>query len=187
MKKFKTSISIFITLSFLCAFSLSSAAVTTSSTVKPMDDTSTVTSTGEALLNHFYYNGSASDYTWLYVHNITDNPINVSMTIYKDDGTILTDDGTSSTGLVTTILTIGGTELSNYSETTTGTTLTFTLNAHCSGSILLGSTTAASTIGYGVFNWSQEGTTYQGLVVSGYYGKVGTWMAPVSVNDGNPF
>jgi len=114
-------------------------------------------STGKAVIPFYSQDASAASY--YFVSNITDSPISVTVTLYNNDGTLVTDDNSSTTGRIT-----GSAALLNFDDQNTDSTLTFTLNAHCTGSINL-LIMATAHIGYGVIQWSQSGTTLQAMVV----------------------
>lgn len=143
-------------------------------------------STGKAVIPHFgEANNTSTGFT---VTNITDNPINVTVTLYNNDGTMLVDDNSATTGIITSGQ---PDQLLNYCDQSTNSSATFTINAHCTGKLLL-STTTVSRTGYGIIQWTQNtGNTLQGLVVSGFqFINSGTDQAtvlPIDVNGGLPF
>jgi len=138
-------------------------------------------STGKAVIPSFLQSLDAMSI--YFVSNITDCPIDVTVTFYNPDGTILIDDNNQSTGKV------AGFQMLNYKDQNTDSTLTFTLNAHCTGYFHL-QKTPQTNFGYGIIQWKQESTALQGLVVSAYYlyaisGDSSRFTIPV--NNGMPF
>ena len=116
-------------------------------------------SSGKAFIP--YYSQSDTLKTVYTVANITDSPITVTVTIYNADGTLVTDDNSSTTGRIT-----ASTDFLNYSDQNIDSSLTFTLNAHNTGYFIM-NYNSAYNYGYGVINWTQNGTAVQGLVVTG--------------------
>jgi hypothetical protein len=131
----------------------------------------------------WYYQGS-SDESGFSVSNITDSSINVIITLYNYNGTMLIDDGSSSAGF------LRGSSINNYSDNNTDSTVTFTLDAHSTGNFTL---SVYSTIhnGYGIIQWNQSGTALQGLVVSGtqifHQSSSSQVRTPISINNSMPF
>ncbi|BCJ98131.1 hypothetical protein [Anaerocolumna chitinilytica] len=140
-------------------------------------------STGKAVIP--WYVQSSSTMCGFSVSNITDKPINVTITLYNSDGTILLDDNSASTGFIT-----GTSELLNYCDQNTDSTLTFTLNAHSTGTFQTYYNTISKS-GYGVIKWEQDGTAIQGLVAhGGYQNKVSNTVNSafaIPINGGLPF
>ena len=140
-------------------------------------------STGKAVIPFFYQ--TSNNMYWYTVSNITDAPIDVTVTFYNSDGSMATDDSSSSTGRIT-----GSSDLLNYSDQNTDSTLTFTLNPHSTGAI---NTDYSSTAyyGYGIIQWKQNGTTLQGLVAygSGIFINTSGEISrdSITINSGLPF
>ena len=150
-------------------------------------------STGKAVIP-YYYQGPV-DYCLFTVSNITDDPIDVTITFYRQDGTVVTDDGTATGGIIT----VGSQTIDqtiDYNDNNTDNTVTFTLNEHCSTHISLyytGSNTE-KYLGYGIISWKQESTALQGLVAYGRQQVLDTNVDPerfarfaILVNGGLPF
>ncbi len=178
MKRFK-----FLFCLFVCSFILSMTTTVSASNY----------STGKAVIPAFYQ--GPVDYCWFNVSNITDKRIDVTITFYKQDGTMLTDDGTATGGIITA----GPQAIEqaiDYYDNNTDNTVTFSLNAHCSTNINLyftGSNTA-KYLGYGIISWEQDSTALQGLVAHGRQHYLDTNTDPVRVarfaipiNGGLPF
>lgn len=122
--------------------------------------------------------------THFYVSNITDFPINVIMTLYKEDGSLLTDDNNISKGVI-----VGSGQLLNYCDKNTDSTVTFTLNAHCTGEVSVMYPNPLQR-GYGVIQWNQDGNALQGLVAWGhmaFYKSSEESRAAIEINGGLPF
>jgi hypothetical protein len=139
-------------------------------------------STGKAVIPTFYQGPITR--SSFYVSNITDSPIEVIVTLYDSDGSIVIDDNDPAAGRI-----MGSSELLNYNELNTDCTLTFTLNSHGTGNFRISMYTEVK-YGYGIIQWKQGGNVLQGLVVHG--GIVGhheiddsTYAVPV--NGGLPF
>jgi hypothetical protein len=140
-------------------------------------------STGKAVIP--YYIQEETFYTWCTVSNITDAPINVTVTLYDTDGTVLTDDNSISTGL------IQGEGLLNYNDQRNDSTVTFILNAHCTGIFRVRHETTDRNYGYGIIKWDQEGNALQGLVATchegGRYPDGERTRDSIPINNGMPF
>lgn len=147
-------------------------------------------STGKAVIPT-YYRGNA-DYTEFWIANITDEPLDVTITLYNQTGSVVTDDGIPSTGAITVgPLGLDFTSL-DYNDNNTGSTATFTLDGHCSLQLRLNMTSESTERywGYGIIKWEQDSTALQGLVVSG--GRLYSYDTlraryAINVNGGLPF
>jgi hypothetical protein len=139
-------------------------------------------STGKAVIPAYLTSSSAK--TVFSVSNITDEQISVTVTLYEKDGTIITDDNSSSAGRIT------GSNLLNYDDQNTDSTLTFTLDAHCTGYFSTNYTSSVK-FGYGVIQWQQDSNALLGLVVVGaeniYVDTDADSRYLVPVNNGLPF
>ncbi|MCP4152574.1 MAG: hypothetical protein GY757_32860 [bacterium] len=103
--------------------------------------------TGRAIIPHFsadYPGGSSSNIPYFFCTNITDDDITVTYVFYKDDGTLLQDSGNSSTTGPIIASFFSGT----YSETVSGTSVSFVLGAHKSAQIRI-ENTGGHIIGHG--------------------------------------
>lgn len=136
--------------------------------------------TGSAVIPHYTthtYSSTDRVRTLIYVSNITDQPIAVEMTCYQNDGTILKGAGTY----------INGVDVLNFADSTNG-SVTFTLDAHQTGLIILQDGNQFK--GYGTIEWSQDSDAVYGLVAHGYgayqvTGNDGRYAIPI--NNGEPF
>lgn len=169
MKKVKILVCLLVCLTFL--FSMSSAVFASDY------------STGKAVIPTWCQNPDCL--TYFHVANITDNPINITITLYDEDGTLVTDDNNISTGTI-----IADRALSNYSDQNIDSTVTFTLDSRSSTRIIIPLLATDDHYGYGVIQWNQDSHELQGIVVTGgftiQYGTVDTRF-DIPVNNGLPF
>lgn len=146
-------------------------------------------SSGKAIIPFFHENPNY--WTGYYVSNITDNPINVTVKFYDSNGTLVTDDGSSTTGRIT-VASGGYLAPLNYNDHNADSTVTFTINAHCTAYFKMDLTTD-TYVGYGDIQWQQNGSITQGLVCTGI-----SWLTnpdnpnfpdrlPIDINGGLPF
>lgn len=114
----------------------------------------------------FFYCDSVNT-SYFSFSNITDNPINVTVTLYNSDGTLLTDDGSNSSGILKELL-VGGTyKFFNYSDKNSDSSATFTINAHSTEILSIGNK-SYQTAGYGMVQWTQNNSTVlQGMISTG--------------------
>lgn len=143
-------------------------------------------STGKAVIPSFGSNKTMCSF--FYVSNITDKPINVTITLYNLDGSIIIDDNSPTTGRIALI---NGTP-SNYNEAQTDCSLTLTIDANCTNVIGLPYDNNNNLLlGYGVIQWTQSGRALQGLIVSGQKLYITTTgdnsRLNIDVNNGLPF
>jgi|GEM_PF-5513069 hypothetical protein len=136
-------------------------------------------STGKAVIP-WYYQGTG-DLSYYSVSNVTDYPIHVTVTLFNLDGSLVTDDNSSSSGRI-----YGSSQLLNYSDQLQDSTLTFTLNPHCTGNFMM-YTSSISQSGYGTIQWRQDGSATQGLVVTGFEQFNYQARSLIPVNNGMPF
>ena len=142
-------------------------------------------STGKAVIP--WYNQSSTTWCGYFVSNITNLPIDVSVTLYNEDGTVVTDDNSPGTGRITA--NISG-YLLNYNDQNTNSTLTFTISPHCTVYFKTGKITTSTYTGYGVIQWQQSSDSLQGLVCYGIEYDTGYSQLiklPIEVNNGLPF
>lgn len=139
---------------------LSLVVVIISTTFVHATDLSSRYSTGNALIPYYYSHEIDSNHEVMYfnISNITDKPVDVFLTLYKQDGTIITDDS-----IIMPVLTES--QVTNYSDQISDNTVKFTLDSHAS--VLLHIKNTNSTYGYGKIQWSQEGSAEKALVVFG--------------------
>ena len=136
-------------------------------------------SSGKAYIPMFYT--SSADKCLYDIANITDNAISVTVTMYAYDGTLVTDDGSKTTGKITT-----SSNVSDYNDANTTSTLSFTIGAHCSAQFYINNSTSSS-FGYGLISWSQNSSVVQGLVAQGSYYNSSNSRFAIIINGGMPF
>lgn len=143
------------------------------------------TASGSAYLNIFYTNSDVTN--CINISNITDQPVSVTLTLYKADGTLIKDDGSSTTGYIKENKE-DCSALLNYSDNNPTSTLTFTLNAHSSGCFWIGNRSLLTT-GYGVIKWSQNNSTADKALVAAavQFSATTTNSVPFLINAGMPF
>jgi len=114
---------------------------------------------GKAIVSHWSYEGSTPNA--IYVTNITDNDLAVSVTIYNKDGGV-----------------VNPTTVTNFQNSNTE------VAAGKTGYV----TVQSSNYGYAVIQWTNLGTDddVYGLVAFAQRGNT-TWHYAVPVNSGNPF
>jgi len=137
-------------------------------------------STGNAVLPLFYTDTTTT--TTYSVSNITDKPIDVTITLYNRDGSLLTDDNSYSLGSGKITCTDN---LLNYRDNNSDSTVTFTLSQHKT-SVLTALYSQQQNFGYGIVEWKQEGSTQQGLIMTGS-GNSPNGSSGISINGGMPF
>jgi hypothetical protein len=146
-------------------------------------------STGKAIIP-FFYQGPTS-WTGYYISNITDKPIDVTVTLYDNNGSLITDDGNPNTGRIV-ISDLLGILPQSYNDKNSDSTVIFTINPHCSTYFKLGLTNT-TYFGYGDVQWRQSGSITQGLVCTGVSWQTNkdnpdlNGRLPIDVNSGLPF
>lgn len=150
--------------------------------------TFTFAASGKAVIpffDCFNVTGSAT-YSHFTVSNITESTINVKVTLYKADGTIIKDDNNSSAGLLR-----GTSTLANYNDNPSdNASITFTLEANKSGYFSLWAVPSQETFGYGTIEWTQDSKTIYGLVSFGNFvqsNTSGPSRFAIPINGGLPF
>ena len=150
---------------------------------------------GQALipsLRAVYVNSTQYFRTLVNVTNITDNELSGTIKFYNTNGSLFYDDNSATGG------NIQSQYFDTYSESVgSGTTsVSFTLNAHSTGSVTMSMKSNSSTWfeGYAVIEWDNvEGDDVYGLVAHGHcnYRIVGTNSMEnsysIPVNTGMPF
>lgn len=180
MKKFKIAICVLVSACTVCLFSGAAAADGTSSGTAP----SMETSSGKAYINAYCICNVLTDN--INVSNITDKPIKVTVTLYKQNGTLLVDDGNNTSGIIADCSPNQG-YLADYSENGTNSSLTFTLNAHSTGIFCLKSPDSNPTFGYGVIQWTQDNSSVTHAMTANIVEIGSTTKCPLSINSGLPF
>lgn len=131
--------------------------------------------------------------TKVHVSNITDNTLSGTITLYDTTGSIFYDDNSTSGGNIESV------GFDTYAEGTGagGTTVSFTIAPHSTGSITLVMKTSPNPVwfeGYGIIEWKNvEGNDVYGLVAQAHCnfrmaGATGLENSyAISVNNGMPF
>lgn len=127
--------------------------------------------------------GSLGGNTRIYLSNISDQTITVSIDLYKQDGSLLTDDGSKTGGNIN-----GRGNETSYDDSTG---ISFQLSAGASSSILL-KNVSSETFGYGTVEWSSstapvDGVALVGQTVTAITGTSLGRASSVPLNEGKPF
>ncbi len=153
---------------------------------------------GSAIIPHYVastsYNKSIRQYTCYYVSNITDQNIDVEVIFYKNDGTIVSDiDNNPLEG------TLRGYSVSNYKDTLSDLSLSFTIGPHSNGRFCIISSEHPDYTnlgGYGIITWKQDSKVATGLVAYGMIfsdikdsstNLLGQSLGTIPINNGLPF
>ena len=120
---------------------------------------------GKATMNYWLSNSSTSETSHIFLSNITENDINVTITVYSYDGSVVTS-GLSYTNMTSTVLAAGKT---GY----------------------LSMATSSLDWGYAVIEWENQSGNDDvvALVCNGLYARQsgGHSRHLVPINDGMPF
>lgn len=145
---------------------------------------------GSALINGFrgqWTSGSNYLINYLEITNVSDSTATVKVTLYKQDGTVITDDGSSSSGYITSV-----DPGSSYNDNLTGATVSFDLAAHKTTYLEVRATSSSLVHGYGLIEWTSSGQAPTAIMA--YGGSVSyvssqytSWSAPYFINGGRPF
>jgi len=123
-----------------------------------------------------------------FISNITNESVTVNVTYYDQNGNIVSDDGSATTGTIT-----AAGPISNYDDNIAGKTMTFDLAPHSTAQVEI--FIPSLTWGYGRITWKQESdnlvalvafvqTEYRFLNVSTLNGIAHN---SIMVNGGQPF
>ncbi len=128
--------------------------------------------------------------TVLYFSNVTDDPITVKIKLFKHDGTLMTDDGSPTTGQFTSW------QYNTYNDNVAGTSVSLTIQPH-NTALFAVNPSADIAQGYGVVEWEQDSDAIAGLVAHGrfyrhFLGHNGTHNLnemgySIPINSGMPF
>lgn len=145
---------------------------------------------GKALVNGFRGNwtsGNAYTANYLEITNISGATVTVKVTFYKQDGTIITDDGPSTTGNITSI-----DPGASYTDSLGNATVSFDLAARRTTYLEVHAPSSALQHGYGLIEWTSA--SQDALAVMAYGGSVSynqtpaiSWQVPYCINNGMPF
>ncbi len=153
----------------------------------------TLTAGGQAFIPHHFSRTVSADVfnlTQVWISNISDVTVSITVTFYDHTGAIITDsEGTSSGG----ILTAGGSN--NYDETDSTGSMTFDLYAGDTVNVVI-KDSGSSTIGYGVIEWTSSSKPGKAKLVAygshqGYFKettyRVFAYERAIPINKGLPF
>jgi len=150
---------------------------------------------GSAVVSHIYgFQASASNYadTFIYLTNIAKSDVRVTVSLYRDDGSLISDtDNNSISGL------LKASNVTSYSDSNTTSSMSFSLAPDVSTKVWL-DTPSNEIYGYAVVEWStnNESTSIRNVnslvghtvvyrVYNGTGNGVGYYSVPI--NDGKPF
>lgn len=144
----------------------------------------TLANNGSAFIPHFLTDPGSKFYSYIYLTNISNSPIDVTIKLNDMDGNQIFDDGNGATGLIN-----GALGSTSYAEPTSGETVTLTIPAKGTSSIRLEPT--AYNQGFGSISWTSNDDSRQQAMLA--YGRVlrhtnGYESSyPIMINNGLPF
>lgn len=142
---------------------------------------------GKAVMASAYADTSSAANTYIKLTNITNAPVDVKVTFYSHDGSVIKDAGNnSSTGLIRGFNGIA------YDETLTDASVSITLAANNTGDVRLGNTPSSYVWGYAVIEWEQTDSSVPfGLIAHGFRvvnsGASSYNETSILINGGMPF
>ena len=98
-----------------------------------------------------------------YMSNVTDETIDVKVTLYNKTGSVIVDETSSS---ITSGRFRGG-NVTNWNDNPSDGSITFSLQAENTGFIYIG--TESSEYGFGKIEWTSSGSSVYGMVAHGFY------------------
>ena len=128
-------------------------------------------------ISHFVT--SSSEYCYLYLSNITDENVTVEITLYKDDGSVLLDNGSGI---------FNGVNFSDYTESpTSGASVKFTIDPNESGQFSI-HVSSGVIHGYGKIEYTGEHPGLIGSMVI-IHTNLSTMRSErtIAINNGLPF
>ncbi|OBP14412.1 hypothetical protein A5320_11590 [Rheinheimera sp. SA_1] len=144
---------------------------------------------GSSLVSHIYsVRTTSSNYAWnfIYLTNITDTNVRVSISMYREDGTLISDvDNNSSAGL------LKASNVTAYNDVDLNNSMSFTLDPKVTTRVWLDNPSSTEIIGYALVKWVKDGIPMQSEALIGHavayraYNGVGYYSVPI--NDGKPF
>ena len=132
----------------------------------------------------------------LQLSNVSDEEsVDIAISLYRRDGSLVTDDASSTSGLIidNDAAYQGGTFVSNYNEPTSGATVTFTLEPRENVTIDIGATSINQThrghaeISYTFSDGIGSGVALLVDAEVQQYQNGERWTREITVNGGNPF
>ena len=148
-----------------------------------MSSTHLHAASGNVVIPHFYTSNSSNLYSFFYLSNISNVPVDVEITFYDKTGAILRGNNDASTGP------IRGYEVTNYAEPPVGATATLTIAPNATSRLSLRA--SLQTAGHGVIKWTQTNSSRRRAMVA--QGRVWSQSGSVSqgyaivINNGKPF
>lgn len=144
--------------------------------------TVTLANSGSAILPYISWSYTSSTHyrnPEFTVSNITNQPITISITVYNSDGTVLDGKYFKTSGNAQNLIANPSSE----------TSVSFTLNAYCTGGTYISGITG---MGYGRITWSNsDPNTSQGIVATiGHYtqnSQMSFSSTVIPINNGLPF
>lgn len=141
-------------------------------------------SAGNTILPHFLSNKASAYTTTVYLTNITEENIDVTIQLFDESGVLITDDNGMNSGHIRKL----GATPTAYSENVAGETVTLTIAPRATFTLSIQPT--LNEIGHGVITWQQDSNAVKGLV-----GQAKTYrvlsgremMHAITINAGLPF
>lgn len=145
---------------------------------------------GSAFIPHWesqYITANNFHATYIFVSNITDTAVSVSLTLYDESGAIVSDDGSPTTGALTAYF-----NYSSYNDNVTGASATFDIPANSTARLTV---LTAHKAGHGKISWTQNSDNVVALFaytqrewyVNGSTTFNGRTYSNMEVNEGKPF
>ena len=154
----------------------------------------TLAGSGSAVIPHLRWSisspGPDNLIPEIYLSNITDKPLNVTLAFFEQEGQVFLDgDGSAATGMIR----VRGAAVTNYDEAPNQGSVSFQLAAkNTVRVVLIGPDDASDRIGFGTIEWSKNNVTAVGLIASMRALRVegdqgGFSQINVPINNGVPF
>ncbi|MGE0268599.1 MAG: hypothetical protein AB7S78_09125 [Candidatus Omnitrophota bacterium] len=149
---------------------------------------------GQAVVGGLNWTYTSTYYlTWPFIQlsNVTGADIDITIKIYDESGSIVTDgDDSTSTGLFRN--NFGGT-VTNWDDNPTGASMSFTLAANSSVELRIAPSSSTIKHGYAIIEWDQDSSAAVGLVgivrmlINNYYNQNTNTVSDILINEGKPF
>ena len=111
---------------------------------------------GSAIIPYFHAETATGiNYTKIYISNITNNPINVKVTLFSKDGFVFKNVGSLITG----------TNMEGFNSNLSDASFSYTLDSNKSSMFMFNHT--SREFGYGLIEWTQDSDSVYGLVAMG--------------------
>ena len=156
-----------------------------------LSSTFAMANSGKAIVNHFYADTAASNNQTdglLYITNVAAEAVTVKVTIYDENGKVVSDLDNSAAGGI-----IKATNASNFSDSSSY-SAKFNLAANATSRVWLDAKVYPGITGYAVIEWEKQAGSQSvlsnalishALMYRVYGSNVGYYS--VQVNNGNPF